>query len=187
MCRVMDHMWARAVMRTYLRSFIGSRPMCRRAAAMPERQVVTDGAAERDDQRGLRSFFECRPVRVERSGLAEVAQYAGVFRSGTIRASCFVRCRGTFEGPLEHLAPPTGCSTVRTVCDVRGNQWEEGDEWRLRRAQAPADTPRPVRKSGSLDALARATELGSPPLALPGGSRSLGAPQRGGEGLGRQL
>ena len=47
---VMDEMWARAVVPDCLRSFVGSRSMCRRGAAVPDRLVVLQACAQRDSK-----------------------------------------------------------------------------------------------------------------------------------------
>ena len=46
----MDEMWARAVVPDCLRSFVGSRSMCRRGAAVPDRLVVLQACAQRDSK-----------------------------------------------------------------------------------------------------------------------------------------
>ena len=51
---VMDEMWARAVVPDCLRSFVGSRSMCRRGAALPDRLVVLQACT----QRAWKSRFE---------------------------------------------------------------------------------------------------------------------------------
>ena len=48
------------------------------------------------------------------------------------------------EGPVT----PTDCTTIRITGEVGGMQWEEGDEWRLRRAHALDMAVQPVPEIG---------------------------------------
>ena len=53
---------------------------------------------------------------------------------------------------LEHIAQPTDGSTIGMEEEMRGNLWEDSDEWRMRGGHAPAWTAPLVRKSGSHEA-----------------------------------
>ena len=57
---VLDRMQACAVARTYLRSFMGLRPNCRRAAATPAREVVVAGLRARSLKSALSVSVESK-------------------------------------------------------------------------------------------------------------------------------
>ena len=57
-----------------------------------------------------------------------------------------------FGAALEHTAQPTDGSMLRIEEEMRGNLWEDSDEWRMRGAHGPAWTAALVGKSVSHEA-----------------------------------
>lgn len=149
---VLDGMQARTAMPTYPRLFMGLRPMCRRAAAMPARRVVLlhRTRCRRIAAFAVRpeTFFTCHPSRAVHDTRAGVSTYAGRVLLDASRVATFIRTGTILIGVKKHAARRTDCTWTGALEEIGGNLWEDTDDCSLRRAHAPAWAAPPVREFG---------------------------------------
>ena len=149
----MDDMWDTMIVPVTPKSFLGLRSLCRRPARLPDRQVVLLASCDRHDKfnasTGWSDLFSLkarRKLRVGRGRLDQIEVDAGKVCVGLRRVSMFNVNAAVLQRLSSTIAPATACSFAGLEVALRGNLWEDRDQWRTLHAHAPPWHVAPVRE-----------------------------------------
>ena len=127
-----------------------ARPTCRAAGILRlTRQIQCVNGV-------VRSFCTHHQTRAVQGALVELDPDAGAQCVWLRLPSCFPVSRATLKMLSSTIAPATAWSFAGLEVALRGNLWEDRDEWRMLRAHAPPWHVAPVREIARKEAARRA-------------------------------